>query len=283
MLSVGPRYFDVLGLRLARGRAFTDSDGTPGHEAAIVNQRFATLHFAGEDPIGRRIQLTEETPSGPQPGWATIVGVSPTVRQRDRQDVDDDPVVYLPHLGNPNQGRGATLLVRTRAEPGRITTLLREEMRALDADIPLFNIRTMDEFLARQRWEFFVFGTMFAIFAGIALVLSAVGLYGVTAYSVTQRTQEIGVRMALGAQPQQVVWLIVRRSLVQLAIGLTAGMAGAFGVGKLLESLLVQTSTRDPLTLISIAALMVAVSLAACFWPARRATQLDPLSALRYE
>jgi putative ABC transport system permease protein len=283
MLSVGPRYFDVLGLRLTRGRAFTDTDGSHGHEAAIVNQRFATLHFAGEDPIGRRIQLTEETPTGPQTGWATIIGVSPTVRQRDRQDVEDDPVVYLPHLGNPNQGRGVTLLVRTRAEPGRIATLLRQEIGALDADIPLFNIRTMDEFLATRRWEFLVFGTMFAIFAGIALVLSAVGLYGVTAYSVTQRTQEIGVRMALGAQPQQVVWLIVRRSLVQLAFGLTAGMAGAFGVGKLLESLLVQISTRDPVTLLSIAAVMIAVSLAACFWPARRATQLDPLSALRYE
>jgi len=128
-----------------------------------------------------------------------------------------------------------------------------------------------------------VFGTMFAVFAGIALVLSAVGLYAVTAYSVTQRTAEIGVRMALGAQAEQVWWLILKRSLVQLAIGLPVGIAGAFGVGKLLQSVLVQTSTRDPLTIASIAVLMMFVSLAACFWPARRATRLDPVSALRYE
>ena len=117
----------------------------------------------------------------------------------------------------------------------------------------------------------------------IALVLSAVGLYAVTAYSVSQRTQELGVRMALGAQPTQVLWLVLRRGLLQLAIGLPLGVAGAFGVGKLLESLLVQTSTRDPLTLVSISVLMVVVSVAACIWPARRATRLDPVTALRYE
>jgi ABC-type antimicrobial peptide transport system permease subunit len=124
---------------------------------------------------------------------------------------------------------------------------------------------------------------MFAIFAGIALVLSAIGLYAVTAYSVTQRTSEIGVRMALGAQSTQVMWLVMKRALVQLAIGLPIGVAGAFGVGRLLQTLLAQTSARDPLTIGSIAALMVMVSLAACAWPASRATRLDPLKALRYE
>jgi len=160
---------------------------------------------------------------------------------------------------------------------------LREEMRALDPDMPLFNIRTMDQNLERQRWPFRVFGTMFAVFALIALLLSAVGLYAITAYSVTQRTQEIGVRMALGAQAKQVWWLIARRAIVQLAIGLAIGMPGAFGVGILLKSLLVQTSSYDPTTLISIAVLLIAVAIAACYWPARRATRLDPLVALRYE
>jgi ABC-type antimicrobial peptide transport system permease subunit len=149
--------------------------------------------------------------------------------------------------------------------------------------MPLFNIRTMDQNLQQQRWPFRVFGTMFAVFAIIALVLSAVGLYAITAYSVTQRTQEIGVRMALGAQAPQVWWLIARRALVQLAIGLVIGMPGAFGVGKLLQALLVQTSSSDPTTLISIALLLIAVAIAACYWPARRATRLDPLVALRYE
>ena len=124
---------------------------------------------------------------------------------------------------------------------------------------------------------------MFALFAGIALLLSAIGLYAVTAYSVTQRTAEIGVRMALGARSADVLWLVLRRSLVQLGIGLPIGIAGAFGVGQLLRTVIVQTSSRDPITIASIAMLMAAVSIAACVWPARRAMRLDPVSALRYE
>jgi ABC-type antimicrobial peptide transport system permease subunit len=141
----------------------------------------------------------------------------------------------------------------------------------------------MDESLARQRWPLRVFGTMFAMFAAIALVLAAVGLYAVTAYSVAQRTQEIGVRMALGAQPGQVRWLVLRRGLVQTAVGLAVGLAGAVGVGRLLQSVLVQTSTRDAVTLTSIVVLLAVVAIAACLAPARRATRLDPLAALRYE
>lgn len=141
----------------------------------------------------------------------------------------------------------------------------------------------MAENLAQQRWQPTVFGSMFAFFAFIALLLSAVGLYAVTAYSVSQRTQEIGVRMALGAQPSQVLWLFQRRALVHLAIGLVIGLAGAVGVGTLLRSLLVRTEATDPATLASISVLLVAVALAATFWPARRATRLDPVVALRYK
>jgi putative ABC transport system permease protein len=128
-----------------------------------------------------------------------------------------------------------------------------------------------------------VFGSMFAAFAIIALVLSAVGLYAITAYGVTQRTQEIGVRMALGAEAPQVWWLIARRGLIHLAIGLVIGMPGALGVGRLLRSLLVQTAPYDPATLVGIAALLTAVAIAACYWPAQRATRLDPVVALRHE
>jgi putative ABC transport system permease protein len=280
-VTVGPRYFETMGLQLARGRAFADTDGTTGHEVGIVNQRFVSMHFPGEDPIGRRIKLVAEQAGGPDPAWVTVVGVSPSIRQLGAQDPDPDPVVYVPYRASPSAFM--MLLIRTAGEPAVMTAAIREEVRALDSDLPLFGIRTMDEGLAQQRWPFRVFGTMFTMFAAIALALSAVGLYAITAYSVTQRTQEIGVRMALGARAPQVWWLVARRSFVQLAIGLVLGMAGAFGVGRLLRSLLVQTSPNDPATLVSIALLFVAVSLAACFWPARRATRLDPVHALRYE
>jgi ABC-type antimicrobial peptide transport system permease subunit len=156
-------------------------------------------------------------------------------------------------------------------------------VRAIDADLPLFGIRTMDETLAQARWPFRIFGSMFAIFALIALTLSAVGLYAVTAYAVSQRTQEIGIRMALGAQGNEVSWLFLRRSFVQLAIGLTLGVAGAFGVGQLFSStnLLIQTSSRDPVTIGGIAVLLAVVAIAASVLPAKRATKLDPLHALR--
>jgi putative ABC transport system permease protein len=280
-LTVGPRYFDTVGVRLLRGRAFSDTDGTAGHEVGIINQRFVSMYFANEDPVGRRIKLVPDVVTAPEPTWLTIVGISPTVRQRNFQDPDPDPVVYVPYRANPTPFM--SLIIRTSGDPTSVTPALRDEVRALDADLPLFGIHTMDEQLAQARWPFRVFGSMFAIFAAIALVLSAVGLYAITAYGVTQRTQEIGVRMALGAQPEQVWWLVIRRSFVQLAIGLTIGMAGAFGVGRLLRSLLVQTSPNDPATLFTIAGLFAVVSVAACFWPARKATRLDPVRALRYE
>ena len=285
MLSVGPRYFDALDVRLVRGRPFDANEGSPGHEVAVINQRLASIYFGNEDPIGQRIRLSDDTPGAPKYEWATIVGLAPNVPQNDSQEnPDPDPVVYIPHLQNSGFiGSAAAIIVRGRSDPGQLTPLLRKEMFALDPDLPLNNVRTMDESLAQQRWFARVFGTMFAVFAGIAIVLAAVGLFAVTAYSVTQRTQEIGVRMALGAQAQQVSWLILRRGLVQLAIGLVLGLAGAFGVGRLLESLLFQTGSADPLTLASITILLIAVAVSACLWPAWQATRLNPVTALRYE
>jgi putative ABC transport system permease protein len=283
-LMIGPRYFETVGLQLARGRAFDELDGTPGHENAIVNQRFVAMHFPGEDPIGRRIRLTSETPPGapvPAATVVTIVGISPTVRQRNFQEVLPDPVVYIPLRSQAPAF--ALLMLRTQGDPAALTPAVREEVRAIDPDLPLFGIMTLDQALAEGRWQFQIFGTMFGVFALIALALSAVGLYAVTAYSVSQRTQEIGVRMALGAQAPQVWWLVLRGAIVQLAIGLAIGIGGGFGVSKLLQSVLVESGSRDAATLSAIAALLVFVSLAACFLPARRATRLDPVNALRYE
>jgi predicted permease len=288
MLTIDPRYFKTMGMPLQRGRDLTDEDGTKGREAAIINQRFAALHFPNEDPIGRRITLSIDLQGGapPQGGipmslTATIIGIVPNLRQRDFQLPDPDPIAYLPFRTDP---RGfMNLIARASGDPNSMTPILREEVRAIDADLPLFGIRTMDDALAQARWPFRIFGTMFAIFALIALVLSAVGLYAVTAYAVSQRTQEIGVRMALGAQGNEVAWLFLRRSLIQLGIGLTLGIAGAFGVGTLFSQtqLLIQNKAGDPITIGGIALLLAIVASVACFIPAKRATRLDPLVALR--
>jgi putative ABC transport system permease protein len=283
MVATTSGYFETLGVRPVRGRTFEDVDGTAGHEAAIVNQRLVAMHFPKEDPLGKQITLYDAAPSAQQtaPRTVTIVGVVPSIRQRDMQMAEPDPVVYLPYALDPQ--RALTLMVRGNGDPGRLTAIVREETRAVEPDVPLFGVMTLDNLLAQSRWPFRVFGTMFAAFAVIALLLSAVGLYAVTAYSVTQRTAEIGVRMALGAEPHHVRWLVLRRAILHLAIGLPLGLAGAFGVGRIMSSVLVAAGGRDPMTVAGIALLMILVSVAACLWPARRATRLDPVLALRYE
>ena len=289
MVGVDPRYFDTVGVRPLRGRAFTANDGAAGQESAIVNARLAQLHFGNADPLGRQIvldldrSLGEPPPGIPYTQTFTIVGVVPNIRQRGMDQPDPDPIAYVPFRMQP---RGVmTLLARAEGDPHQLTPAVREEMRAIDPDLPLFNIRTVDELLARERWAFSVFGTLFAIFAAGALLLSAIGLYAVTAYSVRQRTQEIGIRTALGAQSGQVMWLFVRRAFIHLAIGLTLGIAGAIGVGSVFEAgnILLQINGRDPLTIGSIALLLTVVAIAASVWPARQATQMDPLAALRRE
>jgi predicted permease len=283
LLSIGARYFDALGLKLLRGRAFEDIDGDPGHESAIVNQRFVTMHFGGDDPIGKRIRLTAERPVPSQTEWFTIVGVAPTVRQQGIQDSEPDPVLYLPHRGNTFVPLFESLVVRTASDTGQIMVRLRDVIRELDPDMPITNVRTMDEHLAQVRWSSRVLAVVLAIFAVIALVLAVVGLYAVTAYSVTQRTREMGMRMALGAQPEQIWWLILRRGLFQLAIGAALGSAGAIGVGRVLRSWLVQTEPVDAVTLTSIVLILAAAGAAASLLPAHSATRLDPLAALRHD
>jgi len=285
MLATGARYFDAMGVRLLRGRTFDVSEGTPGREVAVINQRLAERYFGNADPVGQRIRLIEDNPNAPQYAWATIVGVAPNIRQRqgNQTDPDQDPVVYVPHSQNTGLVGLGNVLVRARSNPAELMPVVRKEIFALDPDLSLAQMRTLDESLAQQRWFPRVFGIMFTVFAGIAIVLAAVGLFAVTAYSVTQRIQEIGIRMALGAQAKQISWLILRRGLIQLAIGLTLGLAGAFGVGRLLQSMLFQIGSADPLTLALISTLLIVVAVTATLWPSWQATRLDPVTALRYE
>jgi putative ABC transport system permease protein len=288
-IIISPTYFETIRTPLRRGRTFGDADGKPGYEAVIINQRLASEHFGTEDPIGRRIRFPPrppgpgQTPPSPAPTpavWRTIVGVSPTMRQGSPQDAEPPSVAYIPLRQEPTSA--AFLLVRSRVDPGVIMTAVRQEVQALDQDQPVFTVRTLDQMLAQELWPFRVFGTVFAIFAVIALVLAAVGLYAVMAYSVTQRTQEIGVRIALGAAGRQVSWLILRRGLVQLGIGLVLGLTGAWYATKALPSV-VRVVQDDWATFIWITVILTVVAVAACPIPARRATRLDPLTALRAE
>ena len=275
VVAAGDGYFDALGIQLRRGRTFKRDEGRPGKGAAVVNEKFAALHSPGTDPIGRQIKLMDT----PNPEWISIVGVAPNVRQNNQREPEPDPVVYVPLRSNPQ--RTPTLFIRTPSSAAVVLPQIREALRVVEPDLPLFNVQTMDARLARSRWQFVVFGSMFAVFAAIALMLSALGLFSVTTYSVTQRTQEIGVRIALGAQPRAILWLVLRRALIQLAIGLPLGIAGAYGVGTLLQSILVQTGPRDVVTLASIVLILIVVAISACLWPARRAANLDPVIALR--
>jgi predicted permease len=274
-VAISDGFFDTLNVPLVRGRRFATPDGLPGHERAIVNQRFAATYFAEADPIGHRIRLAAPAMSEAAPGpWMTIVGVCPTLRAD--LTAPGEPVVYVPYRAEPVTR--LAVLVRTTAEPATLVPEMRAAARGLDPDLPLFDIQTLDEWLAFLRWPERVFGTMFTIFACIGLVMAAVGLYAVTAYSVRQRTQEIGIRMALGARAAQVWRLVLRRVAAQLAIGLTLGLLGAYIVGRLPGM-----GASDPWILASIGFAVVVVAGVASFVPAYRATHVDPLGALRYE
>jgi putative ABC transport system permease protein len=281
-ITVSANYFDAMDAAIRRGRSLRESDGAPGSEVVVVNERFVTRFFPNENALGRRIRLVAGSAQKPEPGpWLTIVGVGPTIRQGSPQSTDPDAVVYQPYrLQSPGS---MNIIARSQVAPTSLTPLIREAVQAVDSDLPVFNVQTMDELLAQNRWPYRVFGTMFALFAFIALVLSAVGIYAVTSYSVTQRTQEIGVRMALGARPGEVSWLILRRGLIQLGIGLTIGLSLALFAGIPLRAILVQVPPRDPVTFATIISVLVVVTMAACLIPARRATRLDPLTALRIE
>jgi putative ABC transport system permease protein len=275
VVAVGDKYFETGHVPIRRGRPFRRDDGLPGKGAVIVNERWVAVNSPKTDPVGRQIRLIGD------PEWTSIIGVVPDIRQQGFRTSLPDPVVYVPLRYQPD--RTTVLFVKTTSDVAQITAAIRAEIRAAEPDIPVYSVMTMDALLDQQRWQYLVFGSMFALFAGIALALSAMGLYSVTAYSVIQRTQEVGVRMALGAEPRAIVWLILRRALIQLALGLPFGIAGSFGVGILLQSLLVGISPHDPLTLAAITLVLITVAVAAAAWPARRAARLDPMIALRYE
>jgi hypothetical protein len=276
-VAIGHLYFDALRLSLRQGRSFTDRDGTPGHDVAIVNTRFAGIYYPGQNALGQRIRLRDRNADPAAGPWFTIVGVSPTIRQSHLSA--SEPVVYLPLRSHT--GSSAAVIVGHLSGPASATPTLRREVASLDPDVIVYNATSLREVLDDSRLEPRLMGTLLGAFAAIAVLLSTVGLYAVTAYAVLQRTREVGIRMALGARAAQVVWLFVRRALVTLALGLAIGLAGSFVVGRLLQGLLIQTSATDPATVVFIVAFLVLIAVAASVVPARRAARLDPLAVLR--
>ena len=204
--------------------------------------------------------------------------MSPSVRQRS-QDYEAEPVVYFPLQGDP--GGGAAAIVRPRADAGPVMSRIREELAQLDRDLPLFEPMPLEEAMASSRRRQRVLMTVLGLFAGLALILASVGVYGVTAHAVAQQTREVGIRMALGAPRARVVWGFMRRSMAPVAVGLALGAAGAVIAGRVLSGLLVRTSATDPFTFLVCAAFVALVALSACLVSARHATRTDPVSVLR--
>lgn len=277
---VGSEYFSTMSIPLRAGRLFSEQELAEQKHVVIINQAFADKYLNGVNPLGQKavIYMKSLQESGNQP--SEIIGVVGDVRQMGL-DVSAEPTVYwpMPELVYS----GMTILVRTSGDPLSVVSAIHTELQQLDREQPMASVATMEQLLAdslsRARFTMLLLG----IFAGVALLLAAVGIYGLIAYSVTQRTQELGIRIAMGAQRRDVLRLVLGQGTRLTLFGLVLGIAAALGITRLLASLLFGISATDPLTFAGVAALLAFVALLACFIPARRATRVDPIVALRYE
>ena len=281
VVTIGGNYFEVLGARMTKGRPFTANDGTPGRGAAIVNERFVEMYLGGGDPIGQRVGIADNGGGDGGQDWLTVIAVVQNVRQRPPVDGGFDPVLYVPLAFNVVSS--TNVLVRRPSEPALAASLLRDQLRAIDPDLPVYEVQRLDDFIYKQQWAGRVFGSMFGIFGIVALVLATVGLYAVTAYAVSQRTREIGLRIALGAQAHHVWWLVTRGASWQIACGLVIGIAGSVLVSRAVPVAITRVDGTDPVILVAAVTLLVTIALVACLIPGRRALRLDPAAVLRSE
>jgi putative ABC transport system permease protein len=270
-------YFQTMGIPLLAGRLVTEQDVTSNTGAVVINDALAKRFFPAEDPVGKRISTT--TANG-QTQWQTIVGVVGSVRHLSL-DVEPRPEVY--YHTNTNPPFGPVVVIRTTSDPQQLISLARAKVKELDRNVPISNVNTMDKLVAQsvaqRRFGMFLVG----IFAALALVLAIVGIYGVVSYSVAQRTQEIGVRMALGASAADVLKLVLKNGMTLAFIGVGVGLAGAFAATRLMVALLFEVKPTDVATFAIVSVGLIVVALLACYVPARRAMKVDPLVALRYE
>jgi predicted permease len=274
---VAGRYFQAMDIPLLRGRLFDEQDTADKPRVIIIDEHMASQLWPNDDPLGKRVRFGDLASPGP---WATVVGVVGRVKQY-ALDSDGRIAFYFSHT--QASSRALYVTVRGRGEPGALAPAVRAEIRALDPDLPLYHVRPMtewvDQSLARNRFAM----QLLSLFAGLALALATVGVYGVISYLVTQSRREIGIRMALGASEGAVLGLVLRQGLAVALYGGTIGLVAAFALTRFMESLLFGVKGTDALTFATVALGLIAIALIASYVPARRAARIDPMMSLRAE
>jgi putative ABC transport system permease protein len=277
---VSPGYFDTMGLRLVAGRDFTGDDGAGAPGVIIVNETLAQRIWPGADPVGRRVTLDDPL----SPVWLTVVGVTRDAA-RAKWAAPPDQEMYLPLLQTASHLEGPftfmTFVARTTGEPAAVAPSLRAAIWEVDGNVAVSELQTMDEVVAQSTASPRFYLLLLASFAAAALALAAVGIYGVMSYSVARRRGEIGIRMALGARPADVLRLVMGEAIGVAAAGAAAGLAAALALTRLMTGLLYGVGATDPATFAGVCAVLTLVALAATYVPARRAVRIDPLTALR--
>ena len=271
-----PDYFQTMGITLLQGRAFTEQDKAGAPPVVIVNETLARRHWPNEEPLGKRIRFYGPLDRAP---WMQVVGVIRDVKYELNNPVT--PEFFLPHAQDP--WNAMVLVTKTAGDPSAMASVIRQQVWAIDKDQPVFDVRTMAEVRSISVALYSVSSAILGIFAGVALLLAAVGIYGVMAFAVTQRTHEIGVRMALGARSRDVLKLVVFNGMRLALIGVAVGLVGGWALSRFMEKLLFGVEATDVVTFASVSVCLLLAALLACYLPARRATKVDPLVALRYE
>ena len=278
LLFVNETYFSTLGAPLLRGRFFTERDDDKAPDAAIINETLAKQYFPGVDPVGRRLKIGG--PERPNNTWNTIVGVVADINYSGL-DAPPEPVVYYPFRQNTTNNQ--YVVIRTAMNPQSLERAVRVVVADLDKDLPIVNLRTMDQLMTEAVAPPRFRTILVSMFAVVGLLLAAIGIYGVMAYAVTERTHELGVRIALGADRGDVLRIVLGEAAWLAACGVGLGVAGALGATRLIQTLLFGVTPTDALTFVAIAMLLTATAFVASYIPARRATRVDPMVALRYE
>jgi putative ABC transport system permease protein len=274
--TVSPGYFRMMKIPLLQGRLLSDQDGAEAPGVAVISESLAQRYFSGEDPLGKTIKRGQEDSALP---WLTIVGVVGDIKY-DPYERKEPPPLYVSYHQAPHSY--SYIAVRTEGEPTAFAPGVRSRIASVDPEQPVFDVQTLEQVISNQVLGLSYVAVMLSALGIIALILASIGIYGVMAYSVTERTHEIGVRMALGAQQRDVLQLVLGRGVILTSLGLVIGLPLSLGLARLVSSLLFGVGANDLLTFVGVAFLMTGIALLACYVPARQAMRVDPILALRH-